>query len=243
MSDTVALPAEVARALDEFVAAARDALGDQLLSVVLFGSAAEGRLRATSDVNVILVLARFDPVRVDALREPLRLAHALIGLEVMLLREDEIAAAGEAFAVKFADIEHRRRVLFGPDPFASLQVTREAMLRRVGQVLLNTKLRLRERYAMVSLREEQAARVVADAAAPLRAAAAALLRIEGRPQPTPRQALETLASELGPEWAPVLARVSEAREKTRLPPGEAGPLLLRLIELAAQLGERARSLA
>lgn len=243
MSDTVALPAEVARALDEFVAAARDALGDQLLSVVLFGSAAEGRLRATSDVNVILVLARFDPVRVDALREPLRLAHALIGLEVMLLREDEIAAAGEAFAVKFADIEHRRRVLLGPDPFASLQVTREAMLRRVGQVLLNTKLRLRERYAMVSLREEQAARVVADAAAPLRAAAAALLRIEGRPQPTPRQALETLASELGPEWAPVLARVSEAREKSRLPPGESGPLLLRLIELAAQLGERARSLA
>jgi len=242
MSDTVALPAEVTRALEEFVAAARDALGDQLLSVVLFGSAAEGRLRATSDVNLILVLSRFDPARVDLLREPLRLAHALIGLEVMLLREDEIDAACEAFAVKFADIEHRRRVLFGPDPFVALQVSREAMLRRVGQVLLNTKLRLRERYAMVSLREEQVARVIADAAGPLRAAAAALLRIEGRPQPTPRKALETLANEFGPEWPPVLARVSEARERARLPPGEAGPLLLRLIELTARLGERARSL-
>jgi predicted nucleotidyltransferase len=243
MPDSIALPVEVTRALDEFVAAAADALGDQLRSVVLFGSAAEGRLRATSDVNVILVLSRFDPARVDRMREPLRLAHALIGLEVMLLQEDEIESAGEAFAVKFADIENRRRVLLGPDPFAALQVTREAMLRRVGQVLLNTKLRLRERYAMVSLREEQVARVIADAAGPLRAAAAALLRIEGRPQPTPRQALETIAQDLGPEWAAVLAGMSVAREKTRLPSGQAAPLLLRLIELTALLGERARSIA
>jgi predicted nucleotidyltransferase len=45
-------PAEI----DEFVAAARDAFGDQLVSVVLYGSAAEGALRATSDVNVLVVL-------------------------------------------------------------------------------------------------------------------------------------------------------------------------------------------
>ena len=40
MPDSIALPVEVTRALDAFVAGARDALAEQLLSVVLFGSAA-----------------------------------------------------------------------------------------------------------------------------------------------------------------------------------------------------------
>ncbi len=45
--------------LDAVVDAARRAFGDDLRSIVLFGSAAEGRLRATSDVNLMLVLRRF----------------------------------------------------------------------------------------------------------------------------------------------------------------------------------------
>ena len=45
------LPDVVARVLDDFVAAAREAFGDDLVSIVLFGSAAEGALRATSDVS------------------------------------------------------------------------------------------------------------------------------------------------------------------------------------------------
>src|SRR5206468_2852875 len=42
-------PEVVARVLDDFVAAARDAFADDLVAIVLFGSAAEGALRATSD--------------------------------------------------------------------------------------------------------------------------------------------------------------------------------------------------
>jgi len=56
-----------ARVLDEFVAAAREAFGHDLVSIVLFGSAAEGALRATSDVNVIVVLRAFDRGSRDAL--------------------------------------------------------------------------------------------------------------------------------------------------------------------------------
>ena len=56
------VPENVRRVLGDFLRAAREAFGDDdLLSVVLYGSAAEGRMRATSDVNVVLVLARFDP--------------------------------------------------------------------------------------------------------------------------------------------------------------------------------------
>ena len=89
------LPPDIAQELDAFVEAARAALGDDLVSAVLFGSAAEGRLRATSDVNLMLVLVRFAPERVDALREPLRRAHATIALETMLILDSEVPLAAE----------------------------------------------------------------------------------------------------------------------------------------------------
>ena len=61
--------------LAELVSTASEALGSNLISIVLFGSAAEGRLRANSDVNVLMLLRAFDPAQIDFLREPLRLAH------------------------------------------------------------------------------------------------------------------------------------------------------------------------
>ena len=41
---------------------------DNVLSVTLFGSAAEGRLRLASDVNVVLVLRAFDRAEADRRR-------------------------------------------------------------------------------------------------------------------------------------------------------------------------------
>jgi hypothetical protein len=65
----LAVPADVAQGLATFVDATQAALGPDLVAVVLFGSAAEGRLRATSDVNVIVVAQRFAPDRLNALRD------------------------------------------------------------------------------------------------------------------------------------------------------------------------------
>lgn len=135
------LPASVNIALGRFLEAARKACGEDLVSVILFGSAAEGRLRPSSDVNVLLVLRTWDPARIDGLRSELRVAHAAVSLGAMFLLEREIPEAMEAFAVKFADILHRRRVLAGSDPFAGASVPREAALRIVRQTLLNLELR------------------------------------------------------------------------------------------------------
>lgn len=238
--DEHALPLDVSQALAGFVEESGKALGDDLVSVILFGSAAEGRLRATSDVNLMLVLRNFDPARIDVLREPLRLAHATIRLEAMLIREDELAAAAEAFAVKFADIAVRHRVLAGKDVLAGLKPSREATRQRLRQILLNFILRTRERYAITSLREEQLAVAVADCAAPLRAAAEIMLQLEGRPAASPKAALETVAAELGAgKWDAALASLSKAREERYLPQGVGAPTMVALLELGEALRMRA----
>ena len=235
------LPEPVARTLDGFVIAAREALGSDLRAIVLFGSAAEGRLRPTSDLNVIVVLAAFDAARADALREPLRLARAAARLEAMFLLEAEVPAAVEAFAVKFADVLRRRRVLHGADPFARLVLSREAQKTRLRQVLLNLTLRLRQRYLLRSGRDEQAAQALAEAAGPLRACAATLLELEGETPPLPKEALARVVASLPGDHAGVLAHLSEARERRPLPAGEAGPTLLRLSDLARAMRARAEA--
>ena len=109
------LPDIVARWLDDFIESAKDAFKDDLLSATLFGSAAEGRLRPSSDVNLILVLKRINQAPADQVSQSLRAAHAAILLQAMFILETEVALAAEAFAVKFADIETRHEVLFGKD--------------------------------------------------------------------------------------------------------------------------------
>ena len=236
------LPAAIAAVLQRVVDDSCRTFGPDLRSIVLFGSAAEGRLRATSDVNLVFVLKRFERTQVDALRETLRLAHAAARVTIMFLLEGELGDAAEAAAVKFADIARRRRVLFGEDVFATPLASREAKLRLLRQVLVNLALRLRERYALTSLREEQLALVVAESAGPLRAAAATLLELEGRPFGSAREALQLAAGQRTGAWDETLARVSQAREEGRLPPAVAGPTLFALIDLVGALRARVAAL-
>ncbi|MEP7155099.1 MAG: hypothetical protein ABI905_04970 [Betaproteobacteria bacterium] len=243
MSSTTQLPAEVEKSIELFVEAAKAAFGSELVSVVMFGSAAEGRMRATSDVNMLLVLKGFDQAHADRLRDPLRLAHAAVQLNAMFLLESEVGTAMEAFAVKFADIVARHRILFGSNPFEKLDPPHDAVVRRLRQVLLNLQLRLRERYVLLSLREEQLALVIADAAAPLRSSAASLLHLEGKPLLPPKEALEKIVGEMNDSrLTDALHAVSAAREERQLDAGRAAPALMALVELTRRMRERVEQL-
>jgi hypothetical protein len=237
------LPEAVERAIATFVAAAKDAFGADLVSIILFGSGAEQNLRPTSDVNILLVLKRFDQVAANRMREPLRFAHAAVELNAMFLLEGEVPLAMEAFAVKFSDIQHRHRVLHGSDPFAHVSASNAALLRRLHQVLLNLQIRLRERYVLVSLREEQLGRVIADAAPPLRSSAASILQLEGNPAPSPKKALERIVTGFNdPALSAVLAAMTTVRGGERLEPGKAPAVMLDLMRLTERLRERVGSL-
>jgi predicted nucleotidyltransferase len=237
------LPERVERALASFVESAKRELGDHLRAVVLFGSAAEGRLRPTSDVNVVVVLTEFAAERVQELRDALRIAQAEIRLVAMFLLETEIPDAAEAFAVKFHDIQRRRRLLWGGDPFAELAISRAARLCHLRQILLNTQLRTREAYLRRSLRPEQLAMVLAESAGPLRTAAEALLDLEGQPYDSPKDALARVAGSLGDGTFPAtLEAISTARETRALPEG-ADQVVFQVLELARRMYARAAALS
>ena len=106
------LPDNVARGLTDFISSAVAAFGSDLKSAVLYGSGAEGRLRAASDVNLLLVLSSFDAAKADAI------------LTAMFLLESELESAMTAFGQKFSDMVRRHRLLYGRDPFEGVHIPR-----------------------------------------------------------------------------------------------------------------------
>ncbi len=233
------LPAASAAAVANFVDAARQTFGDDLRSVVLYGSGAEGRLRPSSDINLLLILSAFDPVKANAIRGQFALAESAVRLTSMFLLESEVRSAVELFGQKFSDILRRHRVLYGPDPFAGVSIPRSAVIWRLKQVLLNLTLRLREAYVERGSTPERVSGLIADSAGPLRSCAATILELEGKPAPPPKEALVNFVTSLGePGWDKVLAHISETREQEFLSPDVADATLFRLIDLAGWLRAR-----
>jgi predicted nucleotidyltransferase len=242
-SPPLTAPERAERVLADLVPAAKTALGDTLESIVLFGSAAEGRLRPSSDLNVIFVLNRFDAARVEALADPVRVAQAAIRLAPMVMLRDEIPHAAAAFAVKFADIVRRHRVLHGADPFVNLPIARERLVARLTQVLMNLRLRLRAAYLTRHTFDDQLIGVIVHAAGALRSAAATLRELEGQPRLSPKESLAEIVKSLGDSrFVEAAEQMSVARERGVLPPAAPRQVVLALIDLAGAMHERAAKL-
>ena len=225
------LPLGIKKALDDFLKAARESFGDQLRSVTLFGSAAEGKLHATSDINLIVVLSVFEQARADQLCQPLRIAQAAFQLRPMFILESEIPEVVRCFAPKFADILRRRVILYGDDAFAGVHVPRDAAILQLKQQLLNITLRLRTGYVVRSLREEQLAVLIAEVIGPASAAAATVLELEGRQVTSPRDAFSLLGLELNVSaWSEAYSRITTIQGAKLIGPGEAQVLLFQILE-------------
>lgn len=237
------LPENVRRVLANFLASAQQALGDDLVSAVLFGSAAEGALRKSSDVNLLLVLRRYDPANAEKLRNPLAMSEAAILLRVMFLSESEIGSACQAFAQKFSDILRRRVVLLGPDLFAAVSIPRAAQVWRLRQVLLNLLLRLRDVHAGCESGSRTTLQMLAESTGALRTSAALLLALEGRGAPKPKAALLQLAEQSAPgKYGVALGKLSQLRESGSLPEADARATTIAMMELAAAMHARAEAL-
>jgi predicted nucleotidyltransferase len=228
------LPPTVATILQEFVGTLAASMA--LESVILFGSAAEGRLRSTSDVNLLVIANDWTLAQLDTARLPLRAGRAAAGLTVMFLKSAEVQAAVDSFAVKFADIKARHRLLLGRSPFDAMQITREAALRRVQQVLLNLELRLRERYVVEGDHEERLEQLIADATGPIRASAATLVNLQDGRTLAPKASLE----ELFASRQQSLQAISAVHRGEHLPAGATRKLFADVLVLITDLAALGR---
>ncbi len=230
---------DVTIVLNNVTDSAQKIFKEELLSIVLYGSAAEGALRVTSDVNAIFVLKSFQKVEADKFRETFRMAHAAVQLNSMFLLSSEIQEVVYAFPVKFADICTRNTVLYGENPFSDIEIDTQALLYNINQTILNLQLRLRENYVLKSLREEKLTLMIADTVGPLRAIAASILLLENRPAQSPKLALEEIINETKDKsLIKALEVIRSARESATLKTGSGEKIFMQILDIIELLHHR-----
>jgi len=106
-----------AMTLDGFTQALRDAHGDALRAVVLYGSAARGEQVAKhSDHNVLVLVRALTPASLRASARATREWRALGNPPPLILTEAEWHASRDVFAIEVADILAHHRELWGTLP-------------------------------------------------------------------------------------------------------------------------------
>lgn len=126
----------------------RDTFGDDLRSVVLFGSVARGEaIPGTSDVNVLILLEQVTPVQLDR-AAPLARAWVLAGnTPPMMVAADEWPRMHDTFAIEISDMIDAREVIHGEDPLEAPSLLDPSELRlhaerEIRQTLLQLRLRM-----------------------------------------------------------------------------------------------------
>ena len=125
--------------------------GDNLASVVLYGSAAAGDfVRLQSDYNILIALHRIAPEDLRLAQAPVRewqrLGHPL----PVYFTFGELRDAADVFPIEFHRMERARVVLYGRDPFETLSISDENLRHQTEYELRSKLIQLRRLYIPAS---------------------------------------------------------------------------------------------
>jgi hypothetical protein len=132
--------------LQELVTRLQQACGDNLVSVVLYGSAArEDFHEEYSDVNALVVLKQLEPAAFAPLSAVLHWwSHEGKLRPPMIMTADELRESADVFAIELLDMQRSHRILFGQDVVAEINVPMNLHRIEVEHELRTTLLRLRQ---------------------------------------------------------------------------------------------------
>jgi predicted nucleotidyltransferase len=158
--------------------------GNNLTSVVLYGSAAAGdHIELRSDYNLLITLKRITPEDLRLAQAPMRewrrLGHPL----PVYFTAEELSDAADVFPIEFYQMANARVVLYGRDPFEFVKLS-DANLRHQTEYELRSKLiQLRRMYIPASVSIEKLCDLMSDSLASFAALFRAVLMLHGENAP------------------------------------------------------------
>ena len=107
----------------DFVERIRTAAGDNLLSVVLYGSAADGEFHPEySDLNLLCLVRDASFPALSKIAGVISWWRGKRHHPPLLLTSQELITSADVFSIEFSDMKQRYRVLYGSDPLRDLKV-------------------------------------------------------------------------------------------------------------------------
>src|SRR5438874_5645217 len=109
--------------LSEFVEKMRTAAGENLISVVLYGSAAEGEFHPEySDLNLLCVLRDTSFASLSKIASAVEWWRKKKYHPPLVLTPQELKDTADVFSIEFIDMKQRHRILYGSDVLGDLNV-------------------------------------------------------------------------------------------------------------------------
>jgi hypothetical protein len=195
--------------------------GDNLASVVLYGSAASGDfVQIESDYNLLIALERITPEDLRLAQAPMRewqrLGHPL----PVYFTVEELSDAADVFPIEFHQMANARIVLYGHDPFEFVRLS-DANLRHQTEYELRSKLiQLRRLYIPASVSIEKLCDLMSDSLASFASLFRAVLLLHEQEAPVAKpDCVRATAKLLKLDPAP-FERIFEFRATGNLPSSE-----------------------
>jgi predicted nucleotidyltransferase len=134
--------------LQQFVTLARNAVGDNLESVVLYGSTVRGDAQAPySDLNLLCVVRRTTRAELEKMASLVHWWSQGQGQRAPLIfTADELRRSADVFAIELLDMQRAHRVLYGAEIIASIPVPMNLHRVQVEHELRTLIQKLRQHY-------------------------------------------------------------------------------------------------
>lgn len=150
------LPQGVKKNIDEFVASLRKLYSDDLVCVILYGSAASGELTEShSNINLLVVLKKTD---LPALEISRRLVNRPSNrrIEPLFLSREYMLGSSDVFPMEFLDMKDSHVCLYGPDVLNEAQIDPRNLRFQCEQELKSKLILVRQQYLRVNPNDKRA---------------------------------------------------------------------------------------
>jgi predicted nucleotidyltransferase len=184
--------------INEFVGRVRDAVGANLKSAILYGSAAAGDyVPEHSDVNLLFVLGETSFAAIAALAPPVEWWAKQKHHAPLLMTAEELQRGADVFSIEFLDMRENYRVLWGEDLLKGLEIPMKFHRAQVEYELREKTILLRQRLLVVARDEDAKWELLVRSVSAFGTLARHALIALGETAPTKREAVQKLAAKAG----------------------------------------------
>jgi predicted nucleotidyltransferase len=182
--------------LKDFVNRVNATYENRLKSVVLFGSAAsEDFSKKYSDYNTIIVLKSVTPGDLEKSAKLVRSWMKAGNPAPLFFDTDHIATSADVFPIEFFDIKANRKILYGDDPFANVNIETTNLRHQCEYELKGKILQLYSRYVQIANKDKEISRLMMESLSTFLSIFKGVVRLLGHePEVKKRALVEQLAA-------------------------------------------------
>jgi predicted nucleotidyltransferase len=137
--------------LQAWVKELKQELGNNLVSVILYGSAARGEhVPARSDVNLMLVFKKLDLKHITKVGELMRRKVRKQFPQLVFWTDEELDNAWDVFPLEFEDIKDNHQCLVGKDPFSKRSIDKKRLRYQIEFELRSKLVTMRDAWLNIN---------------------------------------------------------------------------------------------